>query len=155
MSDATADERRAHFAGLLFKVARLAAKTARLAAGAAATKTMHALTYEERCALQDEVAVDARALLRFVEEIEAGRFRGAVNRDIGTAPGKVVDVKPPHPAPSTPTTTPAPPIKPPAPLPTAHDYERNGPAPDVMALAAKQRAEKNADRRLPPEDDDG
>ena len=153
---ATADERRLHFQGLLMMTARLAAKTAGLVAALNVVDERQAKGAAERARLTVEIALDAVALLRFVEEIEAGVFRGAINRDIGTKPGAIVDV-PPHPAPSTPTTTPAPPSKPRPPAPTPADYGRNGidgKAPDVMALAAKQKAEKNADPRLPREKDD-
>lgn len=67
-----------------------------------------------------------------------------------TKPGEIVQASAEVPAQLTPEQKAF--RKPPA-APTDADYER-GKAPSIMDLAAELRAEKNADRRLPPERDE-
>ena len=117
-------------------------------------------------ALTDDEVAQARNLLRAVVEIEEGRPRNRVNREVRTAPGVLVvpggyafsqkladaevaaEVERRQQAARPSSINPHA-----APMRTIEECA-TGKAPDVMALAAELRAERNADRRLPVERDD-
>lgn len=131
MTDATD---RLHLAGLLVAAARIVAKDP-------ATVTL-----DER-----------EHLAKMLTDHDAGIQRGRVNRAVRAAPGEYHDPEPlPRPALA--------PLPDPhanvgrhavtrAPMPTVHDYERNGPAPDLVAMMREKRTQV-PDKRLPPERDD-
>ena len=82
MSGATDEERRQHLAGMLKSCVRLSAQTALIVADLAEKEGRG----DDAIAL----AVDARALLTFLEQIEGNVFRGRVNENVRAAPGALV-----------------------------------------------------------------